>query len=121
MNGSDLFAKQVATLGYEPEVDGDWVLFDFDVPAGTFEGETVRMAIEVPKDFPRNPPGGINFSPRLRLENTGADHPERSHATRYNDFDEGEYWSRPHPDWAAEKHKNAQGYMSYVRQLWRTT
>jgi hypothetical protein len=118
--GAELFAEQLKPLGIEPSVTSEWVEFTFEVPGGTYAGTTVRMAIQVPPEFPRTPPGGIHFKPRLRPVNAAAgSHPERSHES--SRFPEGEYWSRPYQDWAGLKTKTASSYMGHVRNLWLTT
>ena len=119
-SGVQLFCEQIAGEGYSVLMDGDWIEFDYEVPAGTFCGRVVRLAMSVPKDFPVSPPGGIDFKPAMRPPNPSASHPDRSHPS--NRFGpEGEYWSRPYPSWNGESDKTAATYMVWVRTLWATT
>ena len=117
-----MFAKQLRELGHEPTINGEYVVFPFVVPGGTYQGREITKAIKVPCDFPITPPPGIEFGPRFegRPENRGGQHPERSHPSSI--FPEsGEYWSRPHPNWIGEKSKDARAYMAWVTHLWITT
>lgn len=122
--GAELFALQLTELGYEATVMDTWVMFTYEVPGGTHSGVSVKMAINVPAQFPDVPPSGINFTPRLpgRPVNTGAQHPARSHPHQKLDIDNrGEYWSRPHNSWAKEPDKNARAYLAFINDLWMTT
>ena len=125
MPGVDLFLEQLKTIGINATiVDKSWVVFDYLVEGGTFAAKQVRIAINIPSDFPVNPPTGINFTPRLRPINTnsGSMHPEKSHPCVFPAWSgNGEYWSRPFGSWNNERKKTAQTYMSFVRQLWETT
>lgn len=125
MPGVDLFIEQLKTINIDATIeDKSWVVFDFQVEGGTFANQRIKMAINVPLDFPLTAPSGIHFTPRLRPLNmdSGAIHPERSHPCQYEAWKEnGEYWSRPFPKWNDEKRKNAQTYMAFVRQLWETS
>lgn len=120
MQGAELFASQISCFGYAVTIDGEWIEFDYVVDGGTFEGKNVKLAILVPPNFPAVPPGGIDFTPRLRQENTSAEHPHRSHPSRRFE-NKGEYWSRPHPQWNSLKIKDGKAYMAWVRNLWITT
>jgi hypothetical protein len=120
--GVALFVQQLRDQGYEAAVDDTWAIFSFIVPGGTFQGNEITMAINVPCDFPITPPPGIEFGPRFesRPVNPGGEHPARSHVS--SKFPQsGEYWSRPHPRWNEEKVKSAQAYMAWVTHLWMTT
>jgi len=116
----NIFAEQLEKLGYEPVVDSDWVEFDYIVPGGTYSGETVRKAIKVPPNLDQEPPHGIDFSPRFRAQNTGAQHPARSHPSKRFP-NNGEHWSRPFQDWHLQPKKDAATYMAHVHNLWMTT
>ncbi len=118
--GAQAFADQLRSIGIQSSIKHQtWVEFDYVVEGGKFAGTSVKMAINVPNNFPATPPSGINFSPRLMPQNTSAQHPQRSHPCRHPDWKaNGEYWSRPHSTWNSEGNKNAQTYMAFVRQLW---
>ena len=116
----EIFAKQLGKLGYQPIIDGNWVEFSYEVLGGTHVGTSVQMAIKVPNNLEHEPPHGIDFTPRLRPQNTGAQHPARSHPSERFPTN-GEHWSRPFVDWHIQKNKDASTYMSHVHNLWITT
>jgi|GEM_PF-4133922 len=120
--GVQAFASQLGRLGYQIEIDGDWVIFEYTVPGGTYAGRMVTKGIRVPPNFPATTPHGIDFTPRFenRPINQNAGHPERSHPSR-RWGNEGEHWSRPHPGWNAEPKKDVATYMAHVAELWMTT
>lgn len=118
-NKITLFAEQLRKLGYDAIVENDWVEFDYLVPGGTYEGKMVRSAIKIPSNLDQEPPHGIDFSPRLRPVNQGAQHPARSHPSKR--FPNGEHWSRPFENWHLQPKKDAATYMAHVHNLWMTT
>jgi hypothetical protein len=102
------FARQVHALGLPGlEVDGDWVLFDLDIPAGKLAGETRRIGAQVPADFPDTPPSGPHVNPAT-THPAGAVHS----SPRGGDW---VYWSRPIQGWPADR--SVRAWVRHVRSL----
>lgn len=108
MIGADEFEAQVLSLGLEGIArDGDWVFFDLEVPDGALAGRTVRIAAQVPADFPDSPPPGPHVSPPLT-------HPAGAvHASPRGE--EWVYWSRPAQGWVADR--SVKAWIRHVRSL----
>jgi len=120
MQGSELFISELKQIGHDATLSNGWVEFDYEITGGTYNGQKVKMAIKIPPNFPIVPPGGFDFSPRLRPLNPSAGHPLRSHeSSRFKT--QGEYWSRPFQEWNKQTQKDTKTYMSWVRNLWITT
>jgi len=116
MEGRAEFEAQLRALGFVPEdrTDGR-TSFPYTVGAGPFAGETIRLGVEVPTEFSRNPPGGIHISPRILPLNPGAPgHPERVATSPFGE--EWEYWSRPIPQWP-KTDRSVKAYLAYVESL----
>lgn len=108
MTGVVEFADQAAALGLPGlESEGNWVLFDLEVPAGRFAGETRRIAVEIPEDFPVTPPPGPHVSPAT-THPAGAVHASSRGAAWV-------YWSRPVPDWATDR--SVRAWIRHVRSV----
>ena len=120
MEGRAEFERQLRQMGIAPEVVGDArIAFPFVVPAGTFAGRELKLGFDVPAEFPRTPPSGPHFTPRLLPVNPGAAaHPQRSHESPFGPG--WEYWSRPYAEWGRDG-KTLAAYMAYVRHLFVTT
>jgi hypothetical protein len=107
------FARQARGLGLNNVVhNGDeWVYFDLVIPAGSHQGETVRIAAAVPPDFPDNPPAGPNISPPYTHPAGGV------HASPLGgDY---MYWSRPVQQWQADR--SVRAWVRHVRSLFGQT
>lgn len=106
------FARQARALGLA-EITGhdEWVTFDLDVPAGVHAGTTVRIAAQVPVDFPDTPPPGPHVSPPLTHPAGGV------HASPLGT--EYMYWSRPAQRWAADR--SVRAWVRHVRSLFGQT
>ena len=102
------FVRQARALGLASlEVDGDWVLFDLEIPAGKHAGEMRRIAAQVPADFPDTPPSGPHVTPATT-------HP--AGAVHASPRGEGwVYWSRPIQGWSADR--SARAWVRHVRSL----
>lgn len=106
--GPEEFARQTRLLGQANVTsDGVWVEFDLDVPAGSHAGTTVRIAAEVPLDFPDTPPTGPHVRPRLQHPH-GAVH-ESGRGPQFV------YWSRPAQNWATER--TVRAWLRHVRSV----
>lgn len=87
---------------------GDFISFSMAIPAGPRRGKIIRIAFQVPGDFPATPPPGPHVSPRLG-------HPDGAvHASALGA--DWEYWSRPFPNWTSTD-KTASDYMAHIRLL----
>jgi hypothetical protein len=108
MTPIESFSEQLRGLGYEPEVrHGQFVVFDYAVPVGKHANETVKVAIQVPGDWPMSPPSGPFVSPRLLPISGGTTGRGRPWDAIHTAHDRGladpeeiwEYWSRPYNAW----------------------
>lgn len=106
--GVETFVSGLAGLGLDVALQGDFAVFDWEVPVGARRGEHVRIALQLPADLPASPPPGPHVSPRLGHPD-GAVHPSPLGP-------EWEYWSRPFPNWP-QSQRNAASYMAHVRHL----
>ncbi len=116
--GPPEFRRQLIELGYdsEPREDGRVVL-PYTVRAGRHAGKQLRLGFEVPCDFPRTPPSGPHFAPRLQTINPGApNHPDRAHESSFGS--DWQYWSRPYPGWRGTE--TVATYLAYVDRLLET-
>lgn len=106
--GPQEFGRQAVALGVDNvAVVDDWVYFDLEIPAGALAGQTRRIAAQVPGDFPDTPPPGPHVSPATT-------HPAGAvHASTL----EGSwcYWSRPTPNWAADR--SVKAWLRHVNSL----
>ena len=109
MPAVDDFAAQLRALGFNVTVTGSFVTFSFEIQSGGRSGLVVTLGIEVPGDFPANPPTGPHVRPKLG-------HPQgQVHASAGLGAD-GEYWSRPFELWPATN-RSVSDYMAHVRLL----
>ncbi len=110
------FARQLEELGYVAEVqEGDKLSYRYEVPCGGWRGKSLQLGFEVPTDFPRTPPHGPHFSPKLLPENTNVNtHPARVHASSFGP--EWMHWSRPIPKWD-ESDRSVATYLAWVKGL----
>lgn len=97
----------LCAAGYQPQYNGEFIVFDYTVQTGPRTGATVRVGLQVPQDFPLTPPTGPQVSPQIGHP-LGAVHP--------SPLGEGwEYWSRPAANWAADA--SVRGYLRHLRTL----
>lgn len=117
--GRDEFARQLRQLGIEPELrDASRLVFPFPVDIGRFVGMAARVGLDVPGEFPRNPPGGPHVSPRFIAEHGATPGGAAGlHASPFGaDF---EYWSRPYSGWGRDGH-DVKAYLAHLRRLFHT-
>jgi hypothetical protein len=126
--GVEFFVEGLRSLGHDPiTLDGkaDHVIFDYEVQAGHFAGQKVRLGFIVPSDFPMTTPSGPHVSPQVLPINSSGEHPRGAvHHDQAIPFETGaggawEYWSRPFPDWGKSK-KTVAAYMGHIWRLWET-
>lgn len=117
--GRDEFARQLRELRIEPELrDASRLVLPYTVDVGRFAGTHVRVGVDVPEDFPRNPPGGPHVSPRLIAERGATPGGAGgSHASPFGG--EFEYWSRPYSGWGRDGY-TVQAYLAHLRRLFHT-
>jgi len=112
--GRQLFAEQLHELGFEPElVEGSETLISFDyvIPNGPRCGERVRLGLEVPPNFPVEPPHGPHYQPTiLRGRNIPGAHENMAFGPGWD------HWSRPHPRWNLTD-RSVKAYMRHLRSL----
>jgi hypothetical protein len=121
--GVDLFRDELAAMGVAAIVDdgaSNRLTFDLEIPGGKYFGRTWRIGVEVPPEFPDVPPSGPHVCPHVHgTETRGGQHPIANiHQSPFGPS--WEYWSRPYPNWNAEKEKTAGTYMKHVVRLWVT-
>jgi hypothetical protein len=122
---TDDFMAQLRQLGYEPELrPNEFVVFDYEVELGKHIGETVKIGLQVPGDWPASPPSGPFVSPRLLPISggvTGRGRPwDAVHTCDGRGFDDPggvwEYWSRPFTKWQMTD-RNVRAYLRHLRTL----
>jgi hypothetical protein len=102
--GRQEFERQLRELGFTPEpgLPEPRVAFPYEVRAGQFKGQTVKLGLEVPADFPDTPPPGPHVSPLLLPIDTSINaHPQKVAASPFGP--EWEYWSRPRLGWTGRQ------------------
>jgi len=127
-NGPAAFIEGLRAQGYEAQsLTGrpDHVVFNYQIETGRLAGQTVRMGLVIPADFPNSTPSGPHVSPRLREAHPGNDisHPAGGvHNNQSGAFEQGaggdwQYWSRPCAEWGQRK-KTVDSYMWHIWRLW---
>lgn len=108
MTGADEFERQAHLLGLtRVGREGRRVMFDLEVPDGSYAGQTRRVCAEVPDDFPLAAPPGPHISPAT-IHTGGA-----VQASPIGP--DWTYWSRPMPNWAADR--SVKAWVRHVRSL----
>jgi len=121
---TDDFAAQLRQLGLEPELrPSEFVVFDYEVELGRHIGETVKLGLQVPADWPMSPPSGPFVSPRLLpiSGSTGQGRPwDAVHTADGRGLDDPdgvwEYWSRPFTAWP-KTDRSVKAYLRHLRTL----
>jgi hypothetical protein len=114
-SGVDEFCRQLGEMDIEHETKApNWVIIDHQIAAGRFDGTQIRLAFEVPPEFPRTPPHGPHFSPCLLPVNPSAQkHPDRVHPSNLGP--EWGHWSRNFIKWKGKE--GVPGYIAFVAHL----
>lgn len=74
------------------------VIFPYVVQSGKFKGKSLKIAYEVPTDFPMRPPPGPHVSESLWPVKSGGIHPSGGiHKSPLGG--DWQYWSRPIRNW----------------------
>jgi len=107
VTGPDEFDRQLRMLRYELVRQGDFCIFDYEIPLGSRIGEVVKIGLQVSADFPLTPPPGPHVCPRIG--HPGGNVNASSLGT---DF---EYWSRPFHGW--QDNPTAKAYLAHLRKL----
>lgn len=111
-------------LGLAAEIRvAEFVAFPWEVELGPLAGEGIELGFKVPPDFGLSAPGGVLVRPHLLpLNQQGSEHPlsgVHPASTAGVTDDTWQYWSRPHPDWAATD-RSVKALMAHVRHLFDT-
>jgi hypothetical protein len=126
--GPAAFVAGLQQLGYEPQAlpdHPDYIYFNYRVEVGNHAGQTVRLGLIVPQDFPNIPPGGPHVSPHIHPIHSGSDRPHPYGGVHQSpEFQrltggDWQYWSRPFQDWGQRK-RTVTTYMAHVWRLWET-
>jgi hypothetical protein len=114
MQGRDAFAAGLRELGIEPELsypDSSLLSFPWRIENGPRAGEEVTIGLQVPPNFPLEPPHGPCYRPAI-LRASGLN---GVHANSV--FGEGwDHWSRPHPRWP-QTARTVPHYLRHLRTL----
>jgi len=107
------FIDQLRALGLHPqELRQDMVGFDYTIPIGKNTGKNVKIAFQVPKDFPMNCPPGPHID---SLDCLGwVESPRNVHKSPLGPS--WRYWSRPFPNWN-KTCRTVRVYLSHVRNI----
>lgn len=113
------FINHLRELGFTvEELGADKISFPYEIPAGRFMGQRIKLGFHVTADFPLSSPSGPHLTPHLLPINAGAP----AHPARVADSDFGsdwQYWSRPFRKWA-ETNKTVKEYLRFIRHLFET-
>lgn len=112
------FIDQLKELGYEVDpTRSDYVIINYVVEIGKFQGQAIKLALKVGDDFPLVPPPGPHISPQLLPLHPNNDIPHPNGAVHASDIGpEWEYWSRPFPNWE-QTDRTVSAYLAYIRRL----
>ncbi|MGO9791468.1 MAG: hypothetical protein ACLP8S_18800 [Solirubrobacteraceae bacterium] len=111
-------------LGLQPFTpEPEFVAFPWEIELGSLVGESIELGFRAPADFPLSAPGGLLVRPHvLPFNQNGGQHPycgvHLASTGGVGDFS-WQYWSRPHPNWAASNH-TVGALMAHVRHLFDT-
>lgn len=110
-------------LGYEAEDGGESrTVFKYVIGAGRFNGQTIKVGIDVPTDFNVTCPSGPHISPRLIPINSNA--PGNDRAAESPTFGSGwQYLSRPFGDqqqgWS-RTNRSVKAYLRHIKRILET-
>jgi hypothetical protein len=105
--GAAGFLAALTAHGYAVAQQAAFAVFPYTVEVGRRAGEQVKIGLAIPGDWPLSPPPGPHVSPRLGHPGGAvSDSPLGS---------DWEYWSRPAPNWAADRSMRA--YLRHLRTL----
>ena len=106
--GAGAFLRDLQLTGLDARMQSDFVVFPYVIPLGPRVGESVRVGLQVPADFPVTPPPGPHFCPRI-VHPAGAIHPSPLGV-------DWVYWSRPFPNWRLTD-RSVSAYLAHIRAL----
>jgi hypothetical protein len=123
MSGVEDFIGGLRELGHDPSTpEPGFVAFTYEIEVGPLTGEAVELGVKPTDNLTMAPPGGILVRPHLLPLNPdgsqghpyGAVHPASTGGVNDPSW---QYWSRPHPHWAATD-RTVKAYMQgHVRNL----
>jgi hypothetical protein len=123
MAGVAEFAREFEDLGYEVQVVGNFVVFDYVIDIGPLDGMEIRLGLEG-VGHPHSPPTGPFVSPHLlplRPDASpaprGGVHDGRGRGFPLEHEETWQYWSRPFVEWA-QNGRSARAYLEvHLRRL----
>ncbi len=123
MSGIDEFIRQLVDLGYDTSTpEPGFVAFAYEIEVGPLASEQIELGVRPSENITIAPPGGILIRPHLLPLNPdsgpghpyGAVHPASTAGVTDASW---QYWSRPHPNWAATD-RTVKAYLhGHVRTL----
>ena len=119
MFGKEAFNAGLKEQGYETEDGGgNLTIFKYVIGAGRFNGQTIKVGIDIPPDFNVTCPTGPHISPRLIPINTGALGNDRA-AESPAFGPEWQYLSRPFVDQQEGWGRTTRDVKAYLRHIKR--
>jgi hypothetical protein len=119
MFGKDAFEAGLKELGYTVEdLGANRLAFAITLADGRFEGQEVRVGLEIPPDFNVTCPTGPHISPQLIPLNPGGSGNDRSTASP-NFGSDWQYSSRPFGEQQQGWSKTTRTVKDYVRHVKR--
>lgn len=111
MSTADDFMSELRTLGYEPRLHRDHVVFDFAVKTGSWDGRGVQLGVLVPPNWPESGPHWIHVRSRIDGGNSNPS-PLGTEWVK---------WSRPFPDgdWRRSD-KSVRTWIGHVHAVFAT-
>lgn len=117
------FVTQLRALGYDVQKLGNnKIVFPYAVRSGRLAGQTFRIGLLIPPDYPLSPPSGPHVSPKVHpncgngAHPTGGIHDSTGHGNFGPDF---QYWSRPFREWPSTS-RDAKAYIGHILHLFDT-
>ena len=116
--GKEAFAAGLMELGYQPEDLGENRLaFNYTIRTGRFDGQVIKVGVEVPPDFHVTCPTGPHVSPRLiPINPNGGPHDRAADSGFGGDW---QYLSRPFVDGANGWNRTTKDVKAYLRHVQR--
>ena len=120
MNGKEKFIDELKQLNFNPESkDGNRVAFNYSIKDGRFKDQAIQIGLEIPQDYPVNPPPGPHITPALiPVNGTSTDNAKAVTSPAFgNDW---LYLSRPFRDNQAgwnRTHRDARSYLKHIKNI----
>lgn len=103
------FIDQLRKLGYEPEIVNNHVVFDFTVQTGPCDGETIRVGVDVPRNWPASAPHWVHVSPPMT---------DGGNVHQSEIGSDWRKWSRPYQDQAWRRSdRTVRTYIGHIHRV----